>query len=328
MVFGMVLLGGAVRLTGSGLSMVDWQPLIGIIPPFGQAQWLAVFEQYKQFPEFQQVNASMELADFRFIYLMEYAHRILGRLIGLVFLLPFLWFLWGRRIQPALVTRLWLLFGLGAIQGGIGWYMVKSGLVDNPAVSQYRLTLHLVTAVLIYAYMVRVVVGLVKSGSSRVDTDIPRGVGIFVLTTILLMICSGGFVAGTHAGFIYNTFPTMGGDWIPDQVFALNPWWKNLFENPVAIQFVHRILALIVTALVLGYSFYLFRNSDRGSRAIALTMATAVILQVSLGITTLLLEVPVGLGVAHQGGALLLLTVVTVAVCRSFPKLHTPGAAA
>ena len=321
MVFGMVLLGGAVRLTGSGLSMVDWRPLIGIVPPIGEAQWLAVFEQYKSFPQYQQVNSQMGLGDFKFIFLMEYAHRVLGRLTGLAFLLPFIGFLASRKIYPALVPRLWLLFGMGAVQGGIGWYMVKSGLVDNPAVSQYRLTLHLVTAVLIYAYMVRLVVGLVNPGSRQTGNGVSRTFGFTVLAFIFLMICSGGFVAGTHAGFIYNTFPTMGGDWIPDQVYAMSPWWINLFENPVTIQLVHRVLALIVAILVLSYALTLLRSIAPGSTAMAVILSAVVLFQVSLGITTLLSGVAVELGVAHQGGALLLLTAVIVSVYRYFPGL-------
>jgi cytochrome c oxidase assembly protein subunit 15 len=310
MVFAMVLLGGAVRLTGSGLSMVDWKPIMGMFPPQGAQGWLDAFEQYKQFPEFKLVNHQFELQQFKFIYLMEYSHRLLGRLIGLVFFIPFLLFLVLGRLNKSLGIRLWGLFVLGAIQGGIGWYMVKSGLVDNPSVSQYRLALHLFVAVLIYAYMVRCIVGLVSKTPSVSIAAADRRLASGLLFFVLVMIISGGFMAGTHAGFIYNTFPTMGGRWIPDSLFVMQPWWQNYFENTVTIQFFHRVAALIIFCWVI-LLFVRIRNYKESFHQVsAYVLLAAMLVQVILGISTLLSGVPAFLGVAHQGGALLLLSIV------------------
>ena len=323
LVFCMVLFGGAVRLTGSGLSMVDWKPLLGILPPLSHDQWLAAFEQYKQFPEYQLVNAGMSLDAFRFIYLMEYGHRLLGRVIGIVFFVPFVVFLVMRRVDSRLVPRLWLLFALGGLQGLVGWYMVKSGLVDDPSVSQYRLTLHLLIAFLIYLYMVRLIAGI------RVDSGqvghFSTAAGLAVLGLVLVMVASGGLVAGTRAGFIFNTFPLTGGQWIPDQLLALQPAWRNLFENPVTIQFLHRCLAALVLVSVLLLAIHTWRSAARHGRLLAGLLAAAVLLQVSLGIATLLLRVPVVLGVAHQAGALLLVTAVTATIYLQLPPIAAPA---
>ena len=321
LVFFMVLLGGAVRLTGSGLSMVDWRPIMGVLPPLNHSAWQQAFLQYQQFPEFILINSQMELSEFKFIYLMEYAHRLLGRLIGLVYFVPFLVFLYLGKLNTNLVSRLWFLFALGAIQGGMGWYMVKSGLVDNPSVSQYRLTAHLIIAVLIYGYMVRIILGLYCS--SDLYSKKTRVYGLVLLGAILLMICSGGFVAGTHAGFIYNTFPTMGGTWVPDQVWEASLAWKNLFENPITIQFVHRGFALIILILGVGFSIILFRHANKSVRIYGVIVLIALLLQISLGISTLIMHVPVTLAVAHQACALVLLTSVIVSIFSGYSPLHS-----
>lgn len=319
LVFIMVLLGGAVRLTGSGLSMVNWQPLIGSIPPLNAHAWEQAFKQYQQFPEYKLVNHSISLAEFRFIYLMEYAHRLLGRIIGLIFLLPFLTFLYLGKLRDGLTGKLWILFVAGAGQGVIGWYMVKSGLVDDPTVSQYRLTAHLILAVMIYAYMIRIVVGL---HSKHLSYSKPAmKLGPILLGVILLMICSGGFVAGTRAGFIYNTFPMMGEQWIPSQILAISPTWKNAFENPVAVQFVHRCLAALLLVLIIFYARMLIRHSDNVVRGFAIAVGLAGVAQIMLGIFTLLLKVPIVLGVAHQAGALILLTSVITAIFSGYPSI-------
>jgi len=320
LVFAMVLLGGTVRLTGSGLSMVDWKPLMGFLPPLNDVAWNQVFSQYKQFPEFKLVNSQMNLEQFKFIYLMEYSHRNLGRLIGLVFFLPFIYFVISRRLNPSLTPKLWLLFAMGAIQGGAGWYMVKSGLVDDPRVSQYRLVVHLIIAVVIYAYMIRLLVGLLPG--LHVNRARVNSLGMVVLGIIFIMIASGGFVAGTHAGFIYNTFPTMGGQWIPAQLDALSPLWRNLFENPVTIQFIHRVLALIVLGLVFSYALILMtRHRQQRGALMGAGLLFAVFLQICLGILTLISGVPAMLGVAHQAGALILLTFVVISVSSALPSL-------
>ena len=310
LVLAMVLLGGAVRLTGSGLSMVDWKPLTGMIPPMDAQTWTDVFEKYKTFPEYQLVYQGMDLEGFKFIYYMEYSHRILGRIIGIAFFVPFLVFLCTGKLLPGLSNHLWLLLLLGAVQGLIGWYMVQSGLVDNPRVSQYRLALHLLVAVLIYAYMVRIVCGLVIHRRPRNPGF--GTMGIITFAIVLLMIVSGAFVAGTKAGFMFNTFPKMGMDWVPAQVMALSPGWRNFLENPVAIQFLHRLLAVGVLIAVLGYAWQLGRSTVPSGKTIALLLVLAVAVQWGLGIATLLSGVPLVLGVAHQAGAMLLLTFVVV----------------
>ena len=313
----MVILGGSVRLTGSGLSMVDWKPILGIIPPLSHDGWLAAFDQYKRYPEYQLVNKGMSLAGFKFIFMMEYLHRVLGRLIGVVFFLPFCFFLLRGGMPGPLKSRLWFLFFLGACQGLMGWYMVKSGLISEPHVSQYRLTAHLMLAVVIYTLMLRLAFDLlyqsergVRPRASSANRSHARSGGVVVFL-VLLMITTGGFMAGTHAGHIYNTWPMMGHKWVPDMLFAMQPWWKNLFENTITIQFIHRWMAIIVAAGVIWFSLQVLATSaSQLARKMAIFGLIAVFLQVALGIFTLVYGVPVALGVAHQGGALLVLAAV------------------
>ncbi len=326
LIFCMVVLGGTVRLTGSGLSMVDWHLLMGAIPPIGENAWTRAFEQYQQFPEYRLVNSDMLLSEFKFIYLMEYAHRLLGRLIGVVFVFPFAFFLFAGRVSTRLFPRLCFLMLLGALQGGMGWYMVKSGLVDDPQVSQYRLTLHFMLAALIYAYMIRVIIGL--SPNLRLpQVSGLKYLSLVVLASLLVMMITGGLVAGTKAGFIFNTFPLMANQWVPDQIFDLSPIWINMTENPVAIQFVHRWLAIFVFLVISLCGFLLVRlNASKLATALGIALILMVFLQVILGILTLVMRVPLHLGVAHQGGAFLLLTLVSVVVSAFFQKLHTHNA--
>lgn len=324
MVFAMVLLGGAVRLTGSGLSIVQWKPLMGILPPLNEQAWQQAFDQYKQFPEYKLVNHQIDMAYFKFIYIMEYGHRLFGRLIGMVFFIPFVFFLAKGKLERKLSLRLWALFMLGAIQGGIGWYMVKSGLVENPAVSQYRLTLHLMVAVLIYAWMIRCIVSLTLSAEA--GGHALRTKGQLLTGLLLLMIASGGLMAGTHAGFVYNTFPDMGGEMIPAGLMSMQPGWVNFFENTVTIQFVHRSLAMLIFILVSWYALSLFRSSNRRLRNAAIALQLALVVQISLGISTLLLHVPLLLGVLHQAGALVLLTLLLVTVSSPIKPFENPVA--
>lgn len=316
MVFGMVILGGVVRLTGAGLSMVNWQPLLGILPPIGEAAWLRAFEQYQQFPEYQLVNHGMSLPQFRVIFLLEYAHRIAGRLLGMVFCIPFVFFLFKGVLSAALQRRLWLLLLLGVGQGLMGWYMIMSGLIDNPYVSHYRLTAHLVLAVLIYSWLLRLIFGLVLSSDSSNQTRRRDRAPLFFTAAvmqwlILLMIATGGLVAGTKAGFIYNSWPKMGADWMPALVSSLTPWWRNFVDNPIAIQFLHRWLAIIIGVAVVVFAWAVRRQAPRlWIHGFAILAMFAVIIQIMLGIGTLLYRVPVPLAVAHQGGALLLLTAI------------------
>lgn len=328
LVFGMVILGGSVRLTGSGLSMVDWKPILGIIPPLSQDGWLAAFDQYKQYPEYQLVNKGMTLAGFKFIFMMEYLHRVLGRLIGIVFFLPFCYFLLRGGMPSTLKSRLWFLLFLGACQGLMGWYMVQSGLISEPHVSQYRLTAHLMLAVVIYSLMLRLVFDLLyrnERGAISADKSSDRSISVaggVVVLLVLLMITTGGLMAGTRAGHIYNTWPMMGHTWLPDMLFAMQPWWKNLFENTITIQFIHRWMAILVAAGVVWFCFQVLRSStSRLARTMALVGSVLVFVQIILGILTLIHGVPMALGVAHQGCALLVLAAVIGAWVSELPTV-------
>jgi cytochrome c oxidase assembly protein subunit 15 len=314
LVFTMVVLGGVTRLTGSGLSMVEWRPIMGWLPPLSDVEWQRTFEMYQLSPEFQKINAHMDVHDFKGIFWLEYLHRLLGRTMGIVFAVPFVFFI----TRDYIVRREWpkylLMFVLGGLQGVLGWYMVKSGLIDNPHVSQYRLTAHLIAAFLIYAYMLWVAMSLLypQSGGDR-----HRWSGRAVLLTCLISttIISGGFVAGLKAGEIYNTFPMMGNSFVPPGLLALDPVWRNAFENLTTVQFDHRILA--ITTLFVVVVFWLgARKAELPQRArfAANALLYTAILQVALGISTLLLSVPTTLAAVHQGVAILLFTIALILV--------------
>ena len=310
-IFGMILLGGVTRLTHSGLSMVEWKPLIGIIPPLSEQAWLETFEKYKQFPEYQKINQGMSLDGFKAIFMYEYLHRVLGRLIGVLFFLPMLYFGFRRRVRPGLMPKLVVLFFMGGLQGLLGWYMVKSGLVNNPQVSQYRLTAHLGVAVAIYAYMLWVAFDLLFATANAAASRV-RQLGrwsLVLLALVYLMILSGGLVAGTRAGFAYATWPLMGDSFIPQGLFAGTPAWRAMFEDITTIQFNHRMFAYLLFVLIIGFAVLVYRNgsSDRQRWGAAL-LVLALLMQVTLGISTLLLHVPVAVATAHQGGAVLLLS--------------------
>lgn len=307
----MIVLGGVTRLTHSGLSMVDWDPVMGVVPPLSETDWQAVFAQYKQFPEYQKVNRGMSLAEFKEIFYFEYAHRMLGRLIGLAFLIPLLVFIALGRIKRRMIPRFVAMFILGGLQGLMGWFMVQSGLIDRPSVSQYRLTAHLLLAFAIYGFIFWSALSLWRGTTSRSAPRADAGWGWLVVTLVLLMIASGGFVAGTRAGFVYNTFPLMAGAWVPEGLWALVPGWRNLFENVVTIQFMHRALALLVALAVAGYCWTGLRASrDAGVRGTAWLAVAGLVAQLALGITALVHKVPVALGAAHQAGAVALFTLL------------------
>ena len=318
LVFAMVILGGVTRLTGSGLSMVTWHPT-GMLPPLSAQEWQQEFDLYRQFPEYQKINRGMSVDEFKRIYWFEYSHRMLGRLIGLVFLLPFLYFLLRRRIRPGLTPHLLIMFVLGGLQGLLGWYMVQSGLVSNPQVSQYRLTAHLLSAILIFGFILWTILGL-RSERAYVPLPASRRPGwrrwsLGLTALLLLTIVSGGFVAGLDAGLIFNSFPLMGGALIPEGIGALSPWYLNPLENMVAVQFNHRWLA-ISTGIALLVWYWRGRNAFAGEapqRSFRLIGMMAII-QLSLGIATLLMQVPVVLGALHQAGALLLFSVMLLNV--------------
>ncbi len=333
MVFVMVVIGGVTRLTHSGLSMVDWRPVTGWLPPLTEARWEAVFGGYQTSPEFKEVNAGMTLEDFKGIFWLEYIHRLWGRLIGVAFFVPFVTFLILKWVDRRLAPKLFVMFVLGGLQGVLGWYMVKSGLVDRPDVSQYRLTAHLAAALLIYGYIVWVAFGLLfpKPEGGPKPGECPKpGEGapargwrfaVTLCAMVFVTVLSGGFVAGLDAGFAYNTFPLMDGELFPEHLFALSPFFINFFEDVTTVQFTHRVLALSTLGLVTVFWFVLRRGEVSGPARSASTILLAVAaLQVTLGVSTLVLIVPVPLAAAHQAVAVVLLTAALWSAFQSRPS--------
>ncbi|HVR67378.1 MAG TPA: COX15/CtaA family protein [Verrucomicrobiae bacterium] len=305
MIFVMVVIGGITRLTESGLSITEWKPVSGIIPPLSDPEWQAEFDGYKRIPEYLEINRGMTLEEFKSIYWWEFIHRIWGRLIGVVFLVPFVWLLLRRDIRREMIPHMIALFVLGGLQGALGWYMVSSGLAERTDVSQYRLTAHLLLALAIFSYGLWLALTLLRRGAPA-DPSAARMRPHLWLTAlfIALTLTFGGFVAGLNGGLVYNSFPLMGGQLIPSDAFQL-PW--SPFEDPVTAQFIHRWLA--ITSVVLAIGLWLRRGTLRGSsvKPIALLAAMAVV-QAGLGIATLLLIVPIPLAAAHQAGAVVLWT--------------------
>lgn len=308
MVFATLVVGGVTRLTHSGLSIVEWQPIVGTLPPLDRAEWEATFDKYKKTPEYQKVNHQMDLDEFKGIFWWEYWHRVLGRTIGMVFLLPFLWFLWRRRIDKPMVPRLVGIFILGGLQGAMGWYMVKSGLVDDPRVSQYRLTAHLSIAFLIFISMMWVALGLLAERTRRAADRVVEGLrrfGFWLALLVFYMVVTGGFVAGIRAGKAYNTFPLMNGHVVPPEILVIDPWYLNFFNNMATVQFDHRLGAWLLAFLVPWFWVRIHRAQVSARARLAATiLLVALAVQITLGIATLLLAVPVALGAAHQGGSM------------------------
>lgn len=311
MIFAMVILGGVTRLTGSGLSMVEWDPIFGIVPPLSAADWNQVFTLYQDSPEYRHINFHMDVHDFKSIYWFEYSHRILGRAIGTVFLLPFLYFLFRGYLHGSLKPKLAVLFVLGGLQGLLGWYMVRSGLVDNPHVSQYRLTAHLGLAILIYGWMLYIAFALWRGRAQEFNVPhAQRRMATVYLLMVFVTILSGGFVAGLKAGHAYNTFPLMDGHLVPEVIFMLDPLWRNFFENIATVQFDHRLLALTVFVTTIPVWLKAIRRQlPADMRTAYQLLLAAAVVQVSLGISTLLLHVPVPLASTHQAGALVLFSI-------------------
>jgi len=320
LVFAMVVVGGATRLTDSGLSITEWKPLLGAIPPLTEADWIAAFEKYKQIPQYELLNHGMTLAEFEFIYWWEWSHRFLGRFIGVVFALPLIYFWATGRIRGDLVPKLVGLLGLGALQGFIGWYMVQSGLVDRIDVSHYRLALHLTTAFLILALLSWLIFDLSALGDEsrirlRTVTAGQKWLAVVLGVLLLAQVVMGAFVAGTNAGLTYNTWPLMDGRLIPNGLGTLSPWFLNLAENVTAIQFTHRALAYLLLALGVYHAVRLSLSADderiiRSSRVFVL----ALIGQAALGVWTLLDaghigKIPIWLGLTHQAGAAIVVVI-------------------
>ena len=306
LVFAMVVVGGVTRLTRSGLSIVEWQPIAGAIPPLSDAAWQETFLKYQRTPEFKQVNPDMNLAGFKRIFWWEYFHRLLGRLIGAAFLVPFLWFALRRQIPRGLMWKLSGIFLLGALQGALGWYMVQSGLVDEPRVSQYRLTAHLGIAFLIYAAMLWIALDLLLPRGTRTGSRGLRRFAAILVALVFVMVLSGALVAGIRAGLAYNTFPLMNGHLVPPEIFAVEPWYLNFFTNMATVQFDHRMIAWLLAFLTPWFWLRARREGapPRAKLGADLLLA-ALVLQIAVGIATLLWVVPIPLAAAHQAGALL-----------------------
>jgi cytochrome c oxidase assembly protein subunit 15 len=308
LVFAMVVVGGVTRLTRSGLSIVEWQPLMGAIPPLTESHWQELFEKYQRTPEFLRVNQGMSLHEFKSIFWWEYVHRLLGRLIGLAFFVPLVWFLVRGKIERVLLPRLAAIFLLGGLQGAVGWWMVQSGLIDDPRVSHVRLSIHLGIAFVIFAAMLWTALGLLSGEPAR-DPARRRlaGYGAGLSALIFLMVLSGGLVAGTRAGYAYNTFPLMNGHFLPPETFMLEPWWENLLHNMATVQFNHRLIAWLLFLAIPVFWWALRRIALPSQARLASDLLLTMLgVQLALGISTLLLRVPVALGAAHQAGAMLL----------------------
>lgn len=315
LVFAMVIVGGATRLTDSGLSITEWQPILGAIPPLSDADWQVAFEKYRQIPEYKLVNKGMSLSAFKFIYWWEWAHRFLGRLIGVAFFLPLVYFVARGTVRGALAAKLFGMFLLGGLQGAIGWYMVQSGLVDRIDVSQYRLALHLLVAALILVAVLWVAISIepeAKVAHLRTVTRGQRRLAALVLGLVLLQIALGALVAGMKAGLAYNTWPLMDGQIIPRGLGAMSPRWANLFENALTVQFNHRVMAYIITVLALVHWMSLRPADDERVRRASALLALSVLAQVGLGIWTLLAQVPLSLALAHQGLGFIVLALATL----------------
>jgi cytochrome c oxidase assembly protein subunit 15 len=317
LVLAMVLVGGATRLTESGLSITEWKPVMGVVPPLSQEAWQAAFEKYQAIPQYREINSGMSLEAFKAIYWWEWAHRLLGRVIGVAFVLPFLFFLWRGWIAPSLRPWLWFIFGLGALQGAVGWWMVASGLAERVEVSQYRLATHLLLACLIYVELIFT--------ARRMDTPADavspladgrggariRAGAIALVVLVLAQIYLGALVAGLRAGYAYNTWPLIDGALVPDaaRLFFDTPLWRNFFENVLTVQFDHRMLAYAIFVIALLHALDVAGAiKDRRARIGAFVLFAAVVLQMALGIATLVWIVPLWLGLLHQAGAMLVLT--------------------
>jgi cytochrome c oxidase assembly protein subunit 15 len=307
----MIVVGGITRLTESGLSIVRWEPVAGAVPPINEAEWVAEFDRYRQSPQYEQVNQGMSLAEFKGIFFWEYVHRLLGRVIGLAFALPLLWFAWRRAVPAGYGWRLVALLALGGLQGAIGWWMVASGLVDRPEVSHIRLAVHLLAALLIFAALIWTALDLRRLAADPAarPARMPT-LAIWTLSVLGLQLMFGAYVAGLEAGYAFSSWPRMGDEFFPSQAPLMEPFLRNFVDNPIVVQFVHRWLAFGVAALAFMLAAEAWR---RRHRLDALLVAGAVTLQILLGIATLLTGVELTVAAAHQGMAALLLAAMVAA---------------
>jgi len=311
LIFAMVVIGGITRLTHSGLSMVEWNMIVGSLPPANDHEWQVPFEKYKQSPEYQLINNQFTLEEFKSIYLWEYVHRLLGRTIGLVFLIPFFYFLVRKKFDPPFFKKMLVLLALGAFQGVLGWFMVKSGLQKEPHVSHYRLAAHLISAFTVFGFTFWYALDLLYPKAIDATDTIKKMKRITKITfgIIVLQIIYGAFVAGLRAGLFYNTFPKMGEEMFPDTITSFNPFLRNFIENPAGVQFIHRYIAYIVFTMVIVVWSKTAKPDYTPLQKMAVNiMLTIVCAQFLLGVFTILLAVPIALGVLHQVGAFALFT--------------------
>jgi cytochrome c oxidase assembly protein subunit 15 len=324
----MVLVGGATRLTESGLSIVEWKPVTGALPPLTEAQWAQAFEGYKTIPQYRELNAGMSLGEFKTIFWWEWSHRLLGRVIGAAYLLPFLFFLWRGMLGAELKRRLWLIFGLGALQGAVGWWMVASGLTQRVEVSQYRLATHLVLALLIFAAIVWTLRRLTARPKPAPHPRL-KITSVALLALVFLQLYFGALVAGLRAGRVFNTWPDIDGAFIPSaaRLFFEDPWWRNLFDNTLTVQFEHRMTAyaLLVLALLHAVDAVAARAGTAVVRG-AWWLVAAIALQATLGILTLLNQAPINLALTHQAVAIVVLTLAIFQTERLVARRTAPDA--
>ncbi len=305
--FALVLVGGATRLTDSGLSITQWKPIHGVIPPLSEAEWQEELDLYRQIPQYQQINKGMSLDEFKYIFWWEWAHRILARGVGFVFAIPLIFFWATRRVERGLAPKLVGLLALGGLQGAVGWWMVTSGLIDRVDVSQYRLATHFTLACLIFAAIMVVARGLAPHSQAPADRTTQKFAG-FLVFAVLFQLFLGALVAGTNAGMSYNTWPLMDGAVIPGDLFLLSPAWHNFFENPKMVQFIHRAGAYAVLLLALWHMIAVRRRLPGSTHARrALVFFHLVLLQAAIGVATLVLHVPLHWALLHQGFALIVL---------------------
>lgn len=323
MIFAMVVVGGATRLTGSGLSITEWAPIMGAIPPLTDADWATAFAKYREIPQYRLENAGMTLAEFQAIFWWEWSHRLLGRAVGVVFALPFVYFVVTGAIPRARIPRFVGLFLLGGMQGFVGWWMVASGLVDRVTVAPYRLATHLTLAAIIFAAVLWTALTCGKSALVRRRSPVLRiGAGL-VLGWTVFQICLGALVAGNHAGLVYNTWPSMNGVFVPPDLMAWDPWWRNFFENHAMVQFLHRLGAYVLFALVVGqFALVVVTARTTTARVSAFLLGLAVAFQLVVGIATLLMQVPISLALVHQAMAMVVLTAAVFHAVSVFAPGH------
>jgi cytochrome c oxidase assembly protein subunit 15 len=327
MIFCMVIIGGVTRLTGSGLSMVEWHPLMGALPPIGETAWLEVFAKYQQSPQYQQVNDWMTLADFKQIFFWEYLHRLFGRLIGLVFVVPWLVLLLRKKLGGRLAFKTAIAFVLGGLQGVLGWYMVKSGLVDIPSVSHYRLAAHLSLALLCACWVLWLLLDIMAPGA-RPSKGATGKIAWAMLAIVSLQVVYGAFMAGTRAGYLYPTFPSMNGHWFPPQAFAYEPFFRNVVESPFGIHFFHRTFGWLTAAVVIWFCGFAWKKTTSWHGRLATrAMVPVIALQIALGAITVLWRVPIWSAAMHQAGGFVLLS-LALAAAHSFSKHPSPAVSA